>query len=351
MAWGVAGALVVTAALAGVIWMSANPAPTSVPRVRSAAIARRSTAPAALVNATSSPLATAASRIEVPDLSHMTLPQAKTVLDAAGLKMKVTREGTVTADAQVLVIRQTPVAGTVATSGVTVTLVAPALRPRPPAKKAAKRAGSGLVVVIDPGHQSHANPVQEPIGPGSTETKAKMTAGATGVTSDVPEYELDLEIATNLARRLESAGVKVVMTRTTNDVDLSNAERAQIANQASADLFVRIHADSSTNPATTGVSTEYPAPNSWTASFAKPSHTAADLIRQRLVAATGAHDGGSMQHADIAGFNWSKVPCVLVQTGFQSNAVEDKLLTSSHYQDLVAQGIADGVAAYLKSGR
>jgi len=51
---------------------------------------------------------------------------------------------------------------------------------------------------------------------------------------------------------------------------------------------------------------------------------------------------------DLSGFNWSTVPTVLVECGFLSNPVEDRLLASPHYQDKLATGIADGVMAYLE---
>ncbi len=102
-----------------------------------------------------------------------------------------------------------------------------------------------LVVCIDPGHQKRSNMSAEPIGPGSDEGKPKVTGGTTGVKTRLPEHEVTLQISMNLKERLEEAGVKVVMTRTTNDVDVSNSERAAIANKAKADLFVRIHADGS----------------------------------------------------------------------------------------------------------
>jgi N-acetylmuramoyl-L-alanine amidase len=206
-------------------------------------------------------------------------------------------------------------------------------------------------VVIDPGHQSSTDQLLEPIGPGSTEQKARMTAGATGLMSGVPEYEINLEIATNLQKRLEAAGVRVVMTRTTNDVDVSNAERAQIANRANADLFIRLHADSSTDPSAVGVSTVYPDVNTWTKPIVASSRKAAIIIQQRLLSSTSARDDGSSAQSDIAGFNWAKVPAVLVRAGFQSNSVEDQLLSSARYQDLLAQGMADGVLAYLNGGR
>jgi len=156
-------------------------------------------------------------------------------------------------------------------------------------------------------------------------------------------YELEYET--------EKAGVRVVMTRTTNDVDLSNIERAQIADKAKADLFVRVHTDSAPDASVAGVSTLYPANDKWTRSITGSSRKAAEAIQRDIVAATGAVDRGLAARSDIAGFNWSTVPAVLVQTGCQSNPVEDRLLASAHYQDEMAQGMAEGILAYLAGGR
>lgn len=346
----VAVSLVATVILGAVAWRfvhttaSSPDASAAVPsRVASAAPSVAPSEPATLV-----------ARVEVPALVGMNVAQAGTVLKAAGLEMRVTAEGTAASASDAVVRSQIPEAGTVTTSGSVVTIVVPAPLARAAASKAPatpKVVSGHFVVVIDPGHQSRADATPEAIGPGSSEQKPRMTAGVTGVSSQVPEYEVDLEISTNLQQRLEDAGVRVVMTRTTNDVDLSNVERAQIANTSKADLFVRVHTDSSPDSSIAGVSTLYPATNLWTKPIVAPSHRAASEIQQHLVATTGASDGGSVARTDIAGFNWSKVPAVLIQTGYQSNPVEDRLLASAHYQDEVAQGMADGILAYLRGER
>ncbi|MCL6471900.1 MAG: N-acetylmuramoyl-L-alanine amidase [Firmicutes bacterium] len=204
------------------------------------------------------------------------------------------------------------------------------------------------VIVIDAGHQSHANLEREPIGPGAKETKEKCSGGTRGAISKTPEYKVTLEIAMKLKTKLEAKGLKVVMTRDKNDVNLSNIERANIANSACAALFVRIHADGDADPTKNGISTLYPAPNNWTALIHQESFNAARIIQKNVVAFTKHEDNGIVARSDLTGFNWSKVPTVLVETGFMTNPEEDAALNDPSYQDRLAAGICQGIVDYLQ---
>lgn len=313
------------------------------------AIAESSASASAAMTASVAPTA---NLVEIPDLSGANLEEASLVLKAAGLVGCLSTGQPLKADAAGTIASQDPPAGKLAGAGSTVTLTL-AENPADNAKRL-KRPGasnSPYVVCIDPGHQAHSDPVQEPIGPGAPQLRPRATTGASGVQTSIPEYEIVLQIATNLQKRLEAAGVTVVMTRTTNDVNIANSARAAIANDAKADLFVRIHADSNPDSALCGVATKYPAANAWTQPIAGPSKEAARLLQTNAVSATGAVDRGALERADLVGFNYAKVPSVLVETGFLSNRVEDKLLASPHYQDQLAQGISQGILTYLKGTR
>ena len=91
---------------------------------------------------------------------------------------------------------------------------------------------NGKVVVLDPGHQLKGDSSKEPLGPGSSEKKAKVTGGTEGCVTKLPEYQLNLDVALKLGKELQKRGYQVIYTRKTNDVNISNAERAQIANNA-----------------------------------------------------------------------------------------------------------------------
>lgn len=280
--------------------------------------------------------------VEIPAVTGRTLAEARVLLDAMEVTVSVTEDSGLPPDAigdARVVARQEPAPGTLLQPGGVVTVVVPAA--------SAMRVPTGRIVVIDPGHQSRGDSAKEPIGPGATELKPRVTGGTTGIETRIGEYEVVLQIATNLKSRLEAAGVTVIMTRMTNDVNISNSERAAIANEAGAHLFIRVHADGSVNSDQAGISTLYPAENRWTAPIAQKSLSAAKSVHAAVIASTGATSRGIMARGDLAGFNWAKVPSVLVECGFLTNPVEDRFLSSPHYQDSLAQGMATGILAYL----
>lgn len=224
----------------------------------------------------------------------------------------------------------------------------PVANPQAPAAENPRVAAPPVIVVIDPGHQARGNPELEPIGPGSHEMKARVSSGTAGVVTGLSESALVLAVGLRLRDALAAAGVKVVMTRTSQEVDVSNSERAQIANRAGAHLFVRIHADGARDPSIRGIRVLYPAGiKGWTDDIAADSRRAAEIVQRHLVAATGATDLGITARSDITGFNWSDVPVVLPEIGFMTNPDEDRLLATPVYQDKIVTALARSVLEYL----
>jgi len=205
------------------------------------------------------------------------------------------------------------------------------------------------VVVLDPGHDLHANLATEAIGPGSPTRKIKDGGGTRGVVTRTPEAVVNLTISLRTATLLRRAGVRVVLTRTrTAGASMGNVARARIANRARAALFLRIHADGSPNHASRGTSVLYPAlRRGWTDDIARPSRRAAELVLGEVVHALGSRNRGVQRRSDITGFNWADVPAILVEVGYLSNPAEDRLLASPQYQRRAALGLCRGTLRFL----
>jgi N-acetylmuramoyl-L-alanine amidase len=206
------------------------------------------------------------------------------------------------------------------------------------------------VVVVDPGHDLRANLETEPIGPGSSTLKIKDGGGTHGVVSGLTEAELNLRVALRLRLLLERAGVRVVMTRTANSgPSMGNIARARIANRAGAGLFLRIHADGSTDPGSRGTHVLYPAlRRGWTDDVYDASKRAAYTVQADLVRALGFPDRGIRERSDFTGFNWADVPVILVEMGFMTNRTDDRLLATTAYQRRAAVGLCRGTLRFLK---
>ena len=208
---------------------------------------------------------------------------------------------------------------------------------------------AGKIICIDPGHQEQGNPEPEPIAPGNTTTKPKVSPGTAGITTGVPEYEITLQIGLKLKKLLESKNAQVIMTREMNRVNISNAERAQIGNNARGDIMIRIHADGAADTARHGITVLVPAATYIRDSaLLNRSHAAARAILDRVIAHTDAANRGIVERADLSGFNWSRIPVILLETGFMTNPREDALLNSDSYQDKIVRGIYDGLLVYFR---
>lgn len=185
----------------------------------------------------------------------------------------------------------------------------------------------GKKITIDPGH-------------GGSDPGAIGKGGTT-------EKETNLKVAEKLRMYLTEMGASVTMTRTT-DVDVYglNATDAQelqarvdVAENNSADFFISLHSNASTNRDVSGMSTYY---------YPKTDYDilAARSIQNSLTSVFGLNDLGIRQ----AGFyvvKRSSMPAVLVEMVFISNAKEEKLLRSNWFQTKMAKTIADGIEAYF----
>ncbi len=215
-------------------------------------------------------------------------------------------------------------------------------------EKESKVASNGKVIVLDPGHSNVVTGNTEPLGPGSSEMKAADASGTRGTTTGLTEIELNFQIATKLKTELEARGYTVILTREDNDTAISCAERAQVANDAHADAFIRIHADGSESSSASGaMGICITSSNPYVPEMYSESRILSDDILNEYVAATGFSSRGVWETDTMTGNNWSEVPCTLLEMGFMTNPNEDTLMADPDFQIKMVDGIANGVDRYF----
>ncbi len=209
-------------------------------------------------------------------------------------------------------------------------------------------AGNGKVIVLDPGHSSKVSGEMEPVGPGSSEMKAKDVTGTSGRTSGLMEYELALQTSFKMKEELERRGYTVYLTRYDNEVMLSCSERAEIANNYNADAFIRVHADGVDDSSASGAMTICITPsNPYVPEMYQDSRRLSEDIISEYCKETGLGQRSIWETDTMTGNNWSKVPTTLLEMGFMTNPNEDALMADPAFQDKIASGVANGLDKFF----
>lgn len=155
------------------------------------------------------------------------------------------------------------------------------------------------------------------------------------------EKDLNLEIATKLERALADRGYRVVMTRE-KDSSLTSMARARMANDQVVDLVISIHCNAAENKEEIeGLQVlYYPS---------EESRRVAGLLLENILKVAGMEDLGIVERRDLIVLNQSRMPAIIVETGFLSNRRESEKLNRGSYQRKIVKGIVKGVDEYFYS--
>lgn len=170
---------------------------------------------------------------------------------------------------------------------------------------------SGETIVIDPGH-------------GGRDPGAPSVSGKT-------EAEIVYSIAVKTAETLEEAGANVVFTRGEDEyASLDDRE-------AEGDLFISLHSDAMGDPSITGFTTFYT--YEYQREFAETMNAALDNYSSFRNRGTQQSNFQVIWQLDY--------PATLIELGYLSNEIDDRLLSDEEYQALMARAIVEGIHDYL----
>jgi len=152
----------------------------------------------------------------------------------------------------------------------------------------------------------------------------------------VPEKVVALDVSIRLQRKLQGAGIRTVMTRT-SDVFIPLSARVAAANSRPRSIFVSIHFNSASNFEARGVETFY---------YSRESQLLAYAINRRIAVIAAADRGVKFRGFYV--LRNCRVPAVLVECGFLSNRYDARLALNASYRERLASEIARGIIAIKK---
>jgi N-acetylmuramoyl-L-alanine amidase len=213
---------------------------------------------------------------------------------------------------------------------------------------------AGKVVGVDPGHngKNYTDPtfLNKQIFNGVNYEGCDTTGTETD--SGYSEAQFNFNVATYLRSDLEADGATVVMTRTSNTgVGPCVTTRAQILNNAGADVAVDIHADG--GPTTgRGFAVLEPVADGPNDAIVGPSESLGALVVSHFLTTgipTSNYDGtnGVDFRNNLAGLNLATEPKILIECGNMKNPIDAALLVTPAFQQSAAAALAQAVIAFL----
>ncbi|HHX61628.1 MAG TPA: N-acetylmuramoyl-L-alanine amidase [Epulopiscium sp.] len=184
------------------------------------------------------------------------------------------------------------------------------------------------VIVIDAGH-------------GGTDP------GTIGIRGNY-EKDINLQISEKLKSKLEASGYKVVLTRDSDEY-IDNLARAELANKKRGRVFISIHGNAlADDNVTKGIQVLY-YPNRSSTIGDLNNNELAQIMINSLINGTGATDKGIVERENLIVLNQTKMPAIIIEYGFLSNEMEEKLLLTDEYQYKIVDSVIDGLEEYLFS--
>lgn len=159
------------------------------------------------------------------------------------------------------------------------------------------------------------------------------------------EKEINLQIAKEIKKCLEKAGITVVMTRE-NDSSLKNSkaedmrERVKIIDESKAKIAVSIHQNSFSSETEKGAQVFY-------YSESEEGIKIAQILQNHLKILNPDNKREIKENNSYFLLKRTKTPTVIVECGFLSNWEEAEKLTETEYQKEIAQVISEGILAYM----
>lgn len=184
-----------------------------------------------------------------------------------------------------------------------------------------------MKIAIDPGHGG-------------------MFTGAVGTNPFVlSEKDVTLAICMFLSKILKKQGHEVTLTRNRDvhlvpEMQADLLRRAEIANNARAQIFVSVHCNAYTDPNPEGIETYY-FPNS------PRNERLASVVQEAMTSAFANHLNRGVKPKELLVLQHAMMPACLVETEFLTNPTQLEFLATERNQEAIAHALAAGIKKFV----